>query len=949
MNGWVGAIVLLLGVVAPIQDVRAQAFPVYTGQYRPADAEYRVLETPHFDLVFDASAEAEAREAAAILEGDLKAAQELLGVRRRLHMPVVLNAYGDRAGGFVTPFPFKQEIEVASIKGSRLSARFPSWLSGVAPHELVHAVHAEAEHGWGLGAVIRPFAPDVARSFNLLMPRGIVEGVAVWHESRLHPGAGRLNDPRFRMQFRAAMTDEDPWSLAQLLETPRYGLPANRMYIGGAYLYAFLSEAYGDDFFHRLLDRHGRSPFLGFGLELWLTTGPWPWQVDDALREKYRQDQRGGKVTAPSSRQVDVMLRERGLTVRNPEWLSDSTLIAYVFGYDTRPGFYRIDARTGTRTPVSHQRITEDYAYSLAPDRNHVVFGRYVPDPFVPTQSRADLFKVDVATGRAHRVTQQQHLLAPMPNGETWWALQIDGQFTQWVRLDEAGQAVPLTDAARTLFVSVHPRPGSDDVAVLLRRDGRQGLYRTHREHRRGDVLAPWLVFDDASIYEAAWSPDGQHLLFTADVTGITNVYALHVPTATLRQLTDVTFGALDPSVSPNGRWLVYVDYQHEAYTLARRPFEPTQAPEIDIPPLLATSIQTSPSAQVLRAEGPTHPYRTRRYLAPRMLYPTVYYDADDGRRDGLGLGVGVALQGADPLERWSYAAESFYQDEHFWGRAVVETGRYVFRPSLAAYRLPEAVRVRVADATGATDTLSVRRDEHGVDVGVRVPVMLRRNVFTTSAFASVRAGWSQERLSNRQGTVFQPYQDRWTVAATAGLNYRLQANRRDLVPNTGVIVRSTALLDVHAEQRARRRAWRGTVGGYLPLLRRHHVGLRVSGSVLTQSRGGIYNLDPFLPRGYEDVFLGEGTYARMAITSIVPLRFVDDGSVLLPVFIHALYAYGFGERVMPISGAVPGDHLTAWGGGIGIQFRLYYALELDLRVGLSYAVEDRDWRVTLR
>ncbi|NBC16134.1 MAG: hypothetical protein GVY18_02330 [Bacteroidetes bacterium] len=941
---------LLIGGLNVVAEGWAQAFPVYDQEVRPSGVTYRVLETPHFDLIYDATAEEAARETAGILEEDLTAAQQLVGVQRRLEIPVVLNGYSDRGSGFVTPFPFKSEIEVASIKGSRLSARFPSWLSGVAPHELIHAVHAEAESGWGLGAVVRPFAPDLVRSFNLLMPRGIVEGVAVWHESRLHPGAGRLNDPRFRMQFDAAMADEEPWSLAQLLETPHYGRPGNRMYIGGAHLYAHLAETYGEDFFRRLLDRHARSPFLGFGLALRFTSGPWPGHVEDRLHQAARQRISNREAARASSGPSETVLGTRGLTVRNPQWLTDSTLVAYAFGDHTRPGFYQIDARTGQRSPISYQRITEDYAYRLSPDRTRIVFGRYVQDPFVASQSRADLFAVDVGTGRSQRLTRHQHALAPVPRGETLWALQLDGQFTQWVRVDATGRTTPVTQAERTLFVSLHPRPSSDDVAVLLSRDGRQGLYRTHQEHSPGDSLHPWIVFRDASIYEAAWSPDGRYLLFTADLSEVTNVYALDVETGAIRQCTDVRYGALDPSVSPDGRWLAFIDYQHEAYTLARQPFDPTAGPRTDPSVVLtSTSLRAATLPDRPRADGPTTPYRARRYLMPRMVYPTLRYDRDEGQRDGLGLGLGLAAQGADPLERWTYAVEGFYQDESAWGRAVVETGRYLLRPSLSAYRLPEAARVRVADGTGTVDTLSVRQDEWGVDVGLRLPVTLEQNVFTTSAFAAVRGGWSQERLTRRDGSTLRPYRDRWTVAATAGLNYRLQANRRDLLPNTGLTLRSTALVDLQAEGQSRRRAWRSSVGWFVPVALKHPLGLRLGGGLLVQNRSSIYGLDTYLPRGYEDAFLGEGTFARLSLTSVVPLRFVDDGSVVLPVFVHVLYAYGFGERVLPLQGAMPHGHLSSVGVGLGVQLRLYYALELDLRIGVSYAVEERAWRVTFR
>ena len=50
---------------------RAQTFPVTYGVvYRPSGVRYLVLKSPHFDMIFQEGAEAEAREAAAILEAE---------------------------------------------------------------------------------------------------------------------------------------------------------------------------------------------------------------------------------------------------------------------------------------------------------------------------------------------------------------------------------------------------------------------------------------------------------------------------------------------------------------------------------------------------------------------------------------------------------------------------------------------------------------------------------------------------------------------------------------------------------------------------------------------------------------------------------------------------------------------------------------------------------------
>ena len=269
-----------------------------------------------------------------------------------------------------------------------------------------------------------------------------------------------------------------------------------------------------------------------------------------------------------------------GLEHRRPRWLDDATLVAYVQGYATRPGFYRIDAQTGRRTPISHQAVTEDYYFSLGPYTSALHFARYVPDPLVLIQARADAFRLDARTGEAVRQTTDARLLAPVPApGGGLWALRNDGPFNQWVHAGADGAVRPMTDFARGRFQLLAPSPtDAETVAVLLNVRGRQGLFRATVEEGAVTAFAPWLVFEDASIYDASWGPDGRHLLFAADLGGVSNAYAYDTQQDRLLKLTNEPFGALEPNLSPDGTALAFVSYHHERWDLMRMPFAPDAA-----------------------------------------------------------------------------------------------------------------------------------------------------------------------------------------------------------------------------------------------------------------------------------------------------------------------------------------------------------------------------------
>lgn len=911
--------------------------PLYPVQYRPV--RYETFRTTHFDLIYEQGAQAEAEETAALLEAELPATFALVGRVGRLRMPVVLNRFNDRSNGFVTTAPFRQEIELPALRGRFLSPRSTSWLEAVAPHELMHAVHADYRGGVGVVGATRLLAPDLARSLNLLMPPGVSEGVAVLRESQLRPGAGRLHHAFFNMEFRAALHAGKGWSLAQMLERSAYTWPYDRHYNGGAHLFASLSARDSSRFFERALQLHQVFPWFGFGVELWYGTRQWPGTLGPQLhRDLWTAEQLRQAALGPLT-QPRIIAGAVGEFHRRPYWLDARTLIVYAQGYRLRPGFYRIDVQTGTRTHLAAEAITEDYHYQVAD--SVLLFSRYVPDVLVPTRRIAEAFRMNLATSHVRRLTHGGRVFGPvqMEDGDVT-AFQNDGPWNRRVRITPEGTVVPLEETGRTTYLA---QEGTGDQAVLLlNRGGYQGLYRM-----TGTAVAPtpWIQFRDASIYDLAWSADHQWLLFTADWAGVANVFAYDVAQDQVLQVTNAAFGAFEPSLSPDGQTLAFIQYQHERADLVQVPFIPEagkvlprdawtyQPPDPPVPPVLADSLR----------RGSPEPYRAWHHLKPRLVYPILrapqrsdpLSDAEVTLAEGVGLGV----QGTDPLGQGAYAVEGYYQNGRAWGEVRVETGRFLLRPRLSAFDTPSTVVVQLVDALGnPVETRRTGRERRGIEAGVALPIVLESNVYRSQANLLLEGTWRQERLFDAGGGTLRPFQDRWTLSPTATLAYRLQANPRDLMPNTGTQLLVTSEVDLHAGQGTLRRALLARVYQYLPFGRARNLGLRLDAGVLTQNQGSIYNLDLFLPRGQDAAFLGAGTFVRYGAEMLQPLSYIDDGLLLLPVYLEAVYLYGFGETLHPLRD--PGARLSAIGGGAGVQLRLFYYLRLDLRFGGAYLPE---------
>ncbi len=543
----------------------------YSPVGRPAGVKYLVIPGEHFDIIFEQGYDKEARAALRVLQTHLDTTQTLLQHRHTLHMPVVLNGFNDQSNGYVTPMPFRQEIEIAFLKSNSLSPAHPSWFDTVMPHELVHAVHADLRKGFGIAGILHPFFPDLSRTFNLLIPQGISEGLAVYYESRHQAGAGRLNHSQFSMRFRAAMLSDKPWSMAQLVEAPAYTRPGDRFYLGGAHLVNYLAEEEGLRFFHRSSALNYRIPLLGYGIGLWYGKKRWPGKIYRDFKKNVIAEEQAAQLARGPFTEPDVVIAEKGLLQRRPRWINDHEVVVVASGYNLRFGFYLVDVATGKRRLLRVTQPVGDYVYGLSADKKRLFYAYYDADPVISIKRIADVFEIDLESGKQQRRTTYQRVLAPAELNGALWGLQNEGQGNRPVLIEADTSVVQKATYADVRFQEMAASVNGDVAAVVNIR-GRQGIF--WMDASSGEISStPEVMFEAASVHDIAWSTDGRYLLFTADPDNISNIFVLDVAHRRVSRLTNAQYGAMEASLSPDGQTLAYIDYQHAQYNLVTIPF----------------------------------------------------------------------------------------------------------------------------------------------------------------------------------------------------------------------------------------------------------------------------------------------------------------------------------------------------------------------------------------
>ena len=158
------------------------------------------------------------------------------------------------------------------------------------------------------------------------------------------------------------------------------------------------------------------------------------------------------------------------------------------------------------------------------------------------------------------------------------------GEFPDAVRAaiarDAAGNAAELTST-----ISLTVRQRSSDLLAFEVQDLDGGtIYLLDLENASLMELSEELLENGSKESGPAWTPDGSLLLYTSNLTGVDQVYAIDPSSGAVAQLTDDPDGAGMPSVSPTGEEFAYVALTGDTWQVYTAEFP--QSPQSEISPI---------------------------------------------------------------------------------------------------------------------------------------------------------------------------------------------------------------------------------------------------------------------------------------------------------------------------------------------------------------------------
>jgi Tol biopolymer transport system component len=711
----VGRRTLLLAALLP-PALLAPAAPLGAATY-PPQYRFRTVSTERVSVHFHDPLEPMAREAAAVASEILVRHERRYG-KRVGRVQLVLVDADDQPNGYASPLPFPLvNVRAVAPDGTDGFGNHEGWLRLVLAHELAHTVHLEEARGiWSAGRALFGRAPFLFP--NTFAMSWMIEGLATYEETEL-TAFGRGRNPDSRMVLRmAALEGRFPKEDQAIYALDAWPGGQTPYLFGEAFLRHTVGRSGGDTLpriarqhavqFPPWLDGRTLSKVTGTGLhEGWAS---WADAAGKAFAREADARTREGPTQARP-------LTTRGIRQTTPRFSPDGALVAYGSQTLTRfPEIRLVRADGSDDRPLALRNGGSGLAWT--PDGATLVYAELQVHHTYSVFG--DLSLVTVATGKVRRLTRGARAYDPdpAPDGRSVVFARKLGDRSELALVGIDGQGLrTLTRSARGVEWS-GPRwspTGSAIVAARLLPGGWLDLVRV--DPATGSVEQ--LTHDRAKDVEPTWTPDGQAVVFRSDRDGVSNLYALRLADREVVRVTNVLGGAFQPSVSPDGRSVVYSDYGSAGYDVRIAPLDLTTAPAAPT----FVDAHPAPRADPAPAAEPARPYRAGSMLWPRFWTPWIQLEEDDSR-------IGLATGGSDALFR------------HVWGaRATYGTGTE--RVNVGGFYLYDRFRPSLIVSGQDTTSLFSSGSSRTRELNLQTVMPLRR---TVRSIQTLSLTWRRER-----------------------------------------------------------------------------------------------------------------------------------------------------------------------------------------------------------
>jgi hypothetical protein len=550
----------------------------------PGSTKWFTIKTPNFRLVFPDSYYDEGERMASLLEHIHEPTYRTMGSHPK-RISIIFQNQHSVPNGFVTLGPRRSELYTTPPQNYNFVGN-NQWMSLLAVHEYRHvAQYQHSRRGFNKVFSVLFGEYTQAAMANAAAPLWFWEGDAVAIETALTPsGRGRI--PDFDRVFRANLLEGRRFNYhKQYLRSYKDFIPNH--YVLGYHMVTHVRRQHDAEVWGRITARSWAVPFAPFAFSwaLQAKTGSGVVrtynQMADELTNLWTEQLSGLELT-----KFEVLNPRKGKAFTEyhyPQPLPDGSVLALKNGIGEIDQFVKLEG--GKEKKIRLPGILNNNGM-LSVGGNKLVWNEYGFDPRWRKRTYSNIKVMDLDTRKIQKITSKGRYsgAAISPDGRRIIAVftSVSGVIQLALLHAETGDVLKHFPNSDNEQLSM-PRWSTDGQRVVFLSVGEKGKSVCGLDPSREEW---YKLYDFADENVGHPTFHGDYLLYNSPYSGIDNIYAIHLPTGDRFQVTTSKYGAYNPAVSPDGKYLYYNDFHVKGMEAVRAPFAPerwTSLSEADV------------------------------------------------------------------------------------------------------------------------------------------------------------------------------------------------------------------------------------------------------------------------------------------------------------------------------------------------------------------------------
>lgn len=500
---------------------------------------------------------------------------------------IVLQANTANPNGYVRLAPYKSEFYCTNPQNPYMVGG-DDFIDVLSVHEYRHALQfANTKSGFTSVLYLLSGESGWALLTNLTIPAWFFEGDAVVNETAVtNTGRGRLS--AFQQNNNANWYANKKFKYKHM----RMGSFKNQMpnhYEYGYLLCSYLRDEYGNDIWAKILKNtmRLRGVFYPFSNSLRLHTGMSTRQLYDKAYTHYAEKY---KKMLDSIKLVEGKLITRKTNditnYKFPTYL-DGDLYVLKSSYSTIPEIVKI-SKDGIENHVCYTSKTANEGFSIA--NGKIVWTESIPHLRWNNYNYSDVVIYDIASGKQRRLSKKAKYFSPQLNDDASKIALVEftkENICKLIILDAtSGEILKTVDNKDNDYLMYPKWLNTNKIICSGRKKGKFNI----------------TIFDlGRNTEELVWGPMNQVVTdieilngkyyFSATFSGIDNIYAFDPLYNSITQVSSVPVGAFWPTISEDGKYLVYSNVKANGSELRKLNLSKIVNKEITVKPLNKMSV----------------------------------------------------------------------------------------------------------------------------------------------------------------------------------------------------------------------------------------------------------------------------------------------------------------------------------------------------------------------